>query len=297
MAVRTAPAAELVSLAEVIAGAPKGHQAQVGFQAWLAGERCTVTAVLERTAVIADAAGNGTERRLVRHDQLRIEPGALVWLARPDPDALRKRRRSMRPGQRPGTPATTVPEPAAPTPATTDRAPATVKAARPIADPNESPAASVDELDVATAPGAPPPAIEVPDRAAEQSESDVVETDQPRSCGRCGGRLPAHNRKGVCTACQGTCPDCDGPKAPAANRCRACDRRGPLGLAGQALHVAGSLEALPAQVQELLDTVVTLARYAQDLEDELEHQRAAQRQLQRIRRHALVAGTRGRGRS
>lgn len=113
--------------------------------------------------------------------------------------------------------------------------------------------------------------------------------DSIRTCERCGRQLPGQNRKGVCTPCQAVCPACDGPKAPDAERCRACSKKAQLRLADEALTLAGSLTTLPGQLRELIDSHATLARYAKALEDELEGYRAAERSMHRIGREAIAA--------
>src|SRR6266540_3551840 len=99
----TLAAPELLPLRAVIAAAPAGHEAAPGFEAWLAGARWTVTALLERTAVIADPDDRWADRRVERIDALQVTPGAVLWQRKPDPE-LRRRRRPRPPADPAGTP-------------------------------------------------------------------------------------------------------------------------------------------------------------------------------------------------
>jgi hypothetical protein len=138
-----------------------------------------------------------------------------------------------------------------------------------------SPAAKVDGPEpqpVATV------ALEAPAEAQAADGPEIegdVEADGPRACELCGGPLARQNRRGVCTACQGTCPSCGGPKAVQADRCRSCRREQPPGFASEALTAAAALDDLPELVRELHEQLVTVAHYARELEDELAAYRAA----------------------
>ncbi len=260
LAVREA-APGLVSLSELMASRPKGHELAAGVWARLEGETVRVTAVLERRAVVEDAGG---ERRLADPARLLVDPADVGWQAPPllPPDRRQRRYRGF------------------------DRQVACARSDRRAIEDQERHA----QRPAAPAPGPATDARHVePDRAGDIALSAGVEASPAgapaRSCGRCQRALPAHSRRGLCVPCQQVCPGCDGPKSVQAALCAACER-GPV--QSMAEH---ALEELPAQVQQLLEMVArlgqevtTLARYARTLEDELEHHRSAQRELHRLGR-------------
>jgi len=117
-----------------------------------------------------------------------------------------------------------------------------------------------------------------------EAANQPVAVAERRICERCDAELPAHNRRGLCVPCQRVCPGCGGPKSIVASRCLGCRRGGQepaTELTADEPSVADrALLELPARVQELLDQVVVLARYAHALEDEIDRSRAGMRELQ-----------------
>jgi hypothetical protein len=120
-----------------------------------------------------------------------------------------------------------------------------------------------------------PDVVPIPEPELGIREESVV-PEGARFCRRCDTQLPAHNRKGLCTACQGVCPSCGGRKALEAERCRACRREEPPGPASAGLSFAAAMEDLPEMVRELREQLITVAEYARGLEDELADYRAAE---------------------
>jgi hypothetical protein len=155
-----------------------------------------------------------------------------------------------------------------------------------------SPAAEVHEPQPVPAVPVEPPAEA---QAADESEIDGdVEAEGLRACSVCDGPLARQNRRGVCTACQGTCPSCGGPKAVQADRCRACWREEPPGPASDALSFAAAMEDLPEMVRELHEQLIAISEYARNLEDELVVHRSADRRRQHTRQQAPSASEAGR---
>jgi len=275
---------DLVPLSEVARTAPEGQEPAPGFHGSWRGEVYLVTAVLERTAVVEAADG---ERHVANQAALMVDPRTITWQAPALlPAALVHRSRRRRgafaatrpattgggaqpPGEDRASRATAAPAPA---PAPADMAPPSVSA----------PSAASDEDSAGRVPTA--------DEAREAA--DVVEAaNQPvagaerRICERCDAELPGHNRRGLCVPCQRVCPGCGGPKSIVASRCLGCRRGGQepaTELTADEPSIADrALLELPARVQELLDQVVVLARYAHALEDEIDRSRAGMRELQR----------------
>lgn len=235
--------AALVTLAGALAGAPAGQEVAPGFTAWLQGEPYEVTAVLERTAVLDPTGDRWAERRTARLDQLLIDPASIRWRSKPAPrPRLGIAKRSD------------------------------------VADERAEP--EQVHAPVAAEP-APAPVAEKPDADQDQVADEPGAGARRRDCGRCGVELPTRNQRGLCLRCQRRCPICGGTKSIPAPQCRRC-RRGPEAAAEPASPtVAGrALDQLPAQIQEVLDRVVVLARYARALEDEVDHYRAELRELQ-----------------
>src|SRR5215472_11338979 len=180
-------ALELVSLAELIATAPEGHELVPGFAARLRAplvggdvvSEGEVTAVLERTAVVAFGAF-GCRRGLARIPQVLVDPATVTW----------RRQASARPGN-----------------TWSSREPG-VEVAEELAAQR---AASDERARLSQ------------EQAGEEAGHQVDDQplDEPRSCGDCGRPLRRHNTTGTCTACRGRCRTCGGPKAPQAERCRA----------------------------------------------------------------------------
>jgi hypothetical protein len=260
----TESAGGLVPLSEVLAGRPPGMQPAAGFLAWVHGplvgsSECEggpfpVTAVLERTAVLQLGPD---DRRLARHDALLVEAGALQWQeAEPRPSIVhRPRRRLTRSDGNAGgrqapadRPSQGVPSPPLP------------------ADP---PSRAGDET---TAPSRQDPSV------TEVVAGKPPAAVQPRSCRRCEGLIPPHNRRGLCVRCQRICPTCGGPKSIQAAECHGCGRQAANPDPGVS-RAEAALRDLPVRVQELLDQVLTLARYAVALEDELDRYRSLAREL------------------
>jgi hypothetical protein len=137
------------------------------------------------------------------------------------------------------------------------------------------------------------------DLMADAAATDIgvvdrhVGHEESQSCQRCGDDLPRQNRKGICTACQGTCPSCGKRKAVQAQRCQRCSRSSRAQLAEDALAAVGRMRQLPDQIRDLLDNLQTLAGYARALEDELEGYRGTQREIRRVSRRAWAALDRG----
>jgi hypothetical protein len=283
-----------------------------------------VTAVLERTVVIALGP---KERGLARRVDVLVDPAELTWQPRVERSELLRRARRQyasvgRAAQRAASDeraqrdqarheatstGSTSPAPA-PEPASArtggdldshvDDCPRwePVETARMVETMTTAAAAAVAvapspvEEDGGPAPDAgdptPPEQANGEDPVADRTaEDDVAE---PRLCARCDRPIPRQNRRGICTPCQAVCPECEGPKAIQAEMCKACSQQEPIGPAEEALAVVEALGDLPARVQELLDQVVTLARYARDLEDALDHQQAELRALRRSVAGALA---------
>jgi hypothetical protein len=118
------------------------------------------------------------------------------------------------------------------------------------------------------------------------AQPTAVQDTSPRRCGRCDRELPGQNRSGVCVSCQRTCPTCSGPKSIPSPQCRRCGRS-----RVKATTDAGALSPsdLVACVQDLLDQVVGMGRYASELENELARYRAELRRARRIGRRAQAA--------
>lgn len=304
----TAAAPAQTPLAEAIAGAPSGHVLRTGFPLWLTrppiGGDCGGPAVArgevgERTITVELPDG---VHRLARIADILVHPADLEWVSRrrdavgsfngaakdpyaPVAEELARQRtlsdeRARRDQAGPGRPVGEH---------------RSRRAGQRASNGSGRPAAGgASVAAAATEPGAEEPAAALaePRPADEAAVVTEVETGPQAACSRCGGQLARHNGKGICTACQAICPRCDGPKAVQADICRACARRsgGPV---SSALRLAWSLDSIPAQVQELLDTVMVLARYAHELEDEVGRYRAVERLAQRLGRQALVAASGG----
>jgi hypothetical protein len=276
---------DMVLLSEVLAGAAPDQQPVPGFEARLCGGFVdgsdseglhTVTVVLERTAVVEVAPG---DRRLARHDALLVDANSIRWQEAALGHSFVHRLRGSRVAR------------------DSIRAASDRRALRSQSSTGErrrrgspqdviapAPAAAAAFVEAAT----PPPDVpRTEEREAQASEA----APEPRRCQRCEAELPAHNRRGLCVPCQRTCPTCQGPKSIPAPQCRRCGQRAEAQPAPDPrASVELALQELPVRVQELLDQVVTLTRYARWLEEELERYRAAELEMARIGRHAVLAG-------
>jgi hypothetical protein len=286
-----------ISLEQVLEAAPDDHVPAPGFRGFarrLIGDDDvgggTVTAVLELTAVVELGED---DRRLARIADVLVVPGEIEWQPKPPKAALMSRGRQRDPEERVALRA------ASDRRARRDQAriavvelaepPATREAADEV-EPVDAPAALAGVVVTEAAPGAadpaPPELVDVGDQVADRAAEDDVAG--PRLCARCDRPIPRQNRRGICTPCQAVCPGCEGPKAIQAEMCKTCSQQEPIGPADEALAAAEALADLPTRVQELLDQIVTLARYARDLEDALDHQQAELRALRRSVAGALA---------
>ncbi len=88
---RTAPT-ELQSLAGIIAHRPDDQEPTPGFVASLHGENVEVTAVLERTAVVAPLGDRWADKQVVQLADLQVGPDAITWRPKPFSAGFRRRR-------------------------------------------------------------------------------------------------------------------------------------------------------------------------------------------------------------
>ena len=81
VAARMTPArhARLVPLADIVARGPEDQEPAPGFVASLNGEDFEVTAVLERTAVLASLHDRWADKRTARLSDLLVDPEAVRW--------------------------------------------------------------------------------------------------------------------------------------------------------------------------------------------------------------------------
>ena len=73
----------LMSLADIIARAPEDQEPAPGFPADLHGEKVEVTAVLQRTVVVAPLRDRWADKQPVLHANLLVDPAALRWRPKP----------------------------------------------------------------------------------------------------------------------------------------------------------------------------------------------------------------------
>jgi hypothetical protein len=257
-----------IRLSAALTAVPPGHEAVPGFTAWLNGQPYEVTAVLDRTAVIVR---EGQEKRLLRHDLLEVVEDAVNW--RPNAPRYGRWVRLADVADVEDAPAR------AECQEHRSRADEGKEPNREVAGPIQLSARGAADAGRRYEPElAPLPPTQVPGEV----DAQVEVASALRSCGRCGGKLRADNRRGTCTACQRTCPTCRGPKGVGAMQCRRCGHREVEDSAPTLQNVADrDLEMLPGRVQDFVEQFITVSRYAHDLEEEQDRQR---QELHRLRR-------------
>ncbi len=79
-------------LSEVVAHGPEDREPVPGFLASLRGKNVEVTAVLERTAVVAPIGDRWADKQVVRLADLQVDPEAITWRPKPFSAGFRRRR-------------------------------------------------------------------------------------------------------------------------------------------------------------------------------------------------------------
>ncbi len=99
----TAPgsaAGSVVPLADIIAGGAEDQEPTPGFVAWMHGENVEVTAVPERTAVVAPIGDRWADKQVVRLADLLVDPEAITWGPKAVSTGFTGRRRRYTPQER-----------------------------------------------------------------------------------------------------------------------------------------------------------------------------------------------------
>jgi hypothetical protein len=246
-----------VLLSAVVGDAPDGHEPNPGFAAWLDGARYEVTAVLERTAVLCLADDRWAEKRTARLDVLEVDPDAVGWRRKPMPTgAFRHAPPTLAVADDLAAPRAVSDEPAR----HDQGRPMTLKGPRTKAVSQEvERGRTIDEK--CTISGSADCTSVPPSQTPTVGDDFAAGRDVGNQRLSVLARQPRHSRD-------------DKRKDPGA-LASACD---------------GGVTDIPVRVHELVDHVIALARYARDLENELDRHRQAAQQLRRQVADVLAAG-------
>jgi hypothetical protein len=96
----TATPTELLPLSDVITSGPEDQAPAPGFEARLRGEGVEVTAVLQRTVVVAPLGDRWADKQVVRHADLLVDPALIGWRPKVAGTGFPMKRRRYTAGQR-----------------------------------------------------------------------------------------------------------------------------------------------------------------------------------------------------
>ena len=87
-----APSTSLQPLADIVARAPEDQEPAPGFLANLHGENVEVTAVLQRTAVVAQLRDRWTDKQVVPLTDVLVDPATITWRPKAIATGFQRRR-------------------------------------------------------------------------------------------------------------------------------------------------------------------------------------------------------------